>query len=202
MAIVLAACGGGSDSSGTATTAHAAYSWRLSSADIEKLIGEIEPYEVMPGCNPGRSEQEELAELITAREQGHPDKPYEIEYAKSEKEGTLLGTAAEEEEACIQLARAKVKAEADQIRTGQELEAEEAAREEKAREAARERQQTLEAEEAAEAESPNEQANREFWERTEEEAEAQPPQKVKHLSPAEQREIDERFVEEGGDGPG
>lgn len=198
----IAACGGSSGSSSMGTEAGHSYSWHRSSAGIERLIAEIEPYEVMPGCNPGRSEQEALAEVINAREAGAPDRPDEIEFRRAEEEDNLLGTAGEEEETCVEIARAKMKAEADQIRAGQELEAEEAAREEKAREAARQRQKELEAEEAAEAENPEARSNREFWERTEEHAEAEPPQKVKHISPTEQQEIDERFAEEGGDGPG
>jgi hypothetical protein len=181
VALVVAGCGGSSSSSGVGSAAAPRTEWDASNAEIRQLISEVEPYEVIPGCNPGETTQIELSEVIDGRTHNEPEQSsgLEREFRREiEEKGSLLPTREEEEQICFESQELEIKREADEIRELQELEGAEARREEEARESAEGRQE--ESEEPAASEPP----------------EPTPSQRET------QRETDERFAEEGGDGPG
>jgi hypothetical protein len=180
-AAVIVGCGGSSSSTGARTAAAPRAQWAVSNSEIRELIAEVEPYEVIPGCNPGETTQIELSEVIDGRTHNEPETSsgLEREFRREiEEKGTLLPTREEEEKVCFESQELEIKREADENRELEELEGAEALREEEARESAERRQE--------EAEEPS----------TREPPEPTPSQRET------QRETDERFAEEGGDGPG
>jgi hypothetical protein len=180
-AVVVAGCGQSSSSTRAESASTPRTQWAASNHEIRELIAEVEPYEVIPGCNPGETTQIELSEVIDGRTHNEPEKSsgLEREFRREiEEKGSLFPTREEEEQVCFESQELEIKREADESRELQELEAAEARREEEARESAERRQE--ESEEPAASEPP----------------EPTPSQRET------QRETDERFAEEGGDGPG